>query len=531
MSDELSVEFGADISDLANAFDDLIKALSDFTNTMKQASGTASNDFDRIGNSGQEAADEVEKGQDQMQKSMKDTESSLEYLSGKFGDVGEELTKSVTVPLAGLGTDGFLVASDVQEGQGKIQASLGVTAGEAQHLGDIAEQVWKNNFGDNIGDVSDALIQVRKNMGNLTDADLQKMITSAYTLASAFDADIADSTKTAATLMKNFDVDGQHAMDLITVGFQKGGDYSGELLDTLNEYAPQFSAMGMSADDFLGILIAGAQAGAFSLDKVGDAVKEFNIRAQDGSKTTSDGFKMIGMDAQKMGEAISHGGAEGKKAFEATVTALAAMKDPVKQNTAGVNLFGTQWEDVRSNVILAMKDGVGSINNIDGATKKAGDALSNNLGAKAKQMWRDFQDELKPVGDVLIDLAENILPPIGKGLSDIASAFSTLSPGVQTALVVFGLLLAGLGPLLVIIGSIVDAVMTLIPVFTAIGTAIAAVSVPIWPLIAAVAALIAIGVLLYQNWDAVKAYAIQIWGEIAAFLKPLIADIVAFFIF
>lgn len=98
--------------------------------------------------------------------------------------------------------------------------------------------------------------------------------------------------------------------------------------------------MGLSAEQMMGILIAGAQAGAFNLDKVGDAVKEFNIRAGDGSKTTAEGFKAIGLSADAMKAAIRAGGEEAQQAFMATVAALAAMEDPVAQNTAGVALFG-----------------------------------------------------------------------------------------------------------------------------------------------------------------------------------------------
>ena len=47
----------------------------------------------------------------------------------------------------------------------------------------------------------------------------------------------------------------------------------------------RYSALGLSADQFVTGLINGAEAGVFSIDKVGDAVKEFNLRAKDGSNT------------------------------------------------------------------------------------------------------------------------------------------------------------------------------------------------------------------------------------------------------
>ena len=71
-------------------------------------------------------------------------------------------------------------------------------------------------------------------------------------------------------------------------------DYSGELLDSISEYSVQFNKVGLGANDMFAIFQKGAESGAFNLDKVGDAVKEFSIRAIDGSDTTVDGFKKIG---------------------------------------------------------------------------------------------------------------------------------------------------------------------------------------------------------------------------------------------
>ena len=82
-------------------------------------------------------------------------------------------------------------------------------------------------------------------------------------------------------------------------GFQNNLDYSGEFLDTLNEYGPQFKAAGYSADEMFNILVAGADAGAWNLDKVGDAAKEFGIRIKDGSTTTEDAMKQMSKPTRK----------------------------------------------------------------------------------------------------------------------------------------------------------------------------------------------------------------------------------------
>ncbi len=465
---------------------------------------------------------------DDFDQAMTDMRENLEKVGQDMKEVGETLTAGLTVPLAAVGTAGYMVASDMEKSQGRIQASLGITKSEAEELGEVAEDVWKNAFGENIREAGEAVTTVHKNMQGITGEELKGATEAAFMLRDLFEYDINESTRAGKALMDNFGMTGTKAFDLITVAAQKGGDYSGELLDTISEYSTYFSAMGMQAEDMFNILIQGAQNGAWNLDKVGDAVKEFNIRAKDGSETTAEGFKAIGLDAEAMGAAIAKGGEEGKKAFMATIAALASMKDPVQQGIAGVALFGTQWEDLESTVLTSLNPAVDVLGEVEGAAQNAGESLYDNLGSRATSLWRDFQSSLEPVGLVLIDLAEKVLPPIGNALTGIADSFGSLNPSVQTAIIIFGLFLAALGPFLVILGSLVTSFTTLIPIFTWVGGLFAGLTVPIWPLIAAIGALIAIGVLLYKNWDTVKEYAKSAWQAIVNFIKPIIEDLKKF---
>lgn len=165
---------------------------------------------------------------------------------------------------------------------------------------------------------------------------------------------VNESVRAADNLIKQFGISGQEAYTLMAQAAQNGVNKNGDLADTMNEYAVQFKQLGFSAEEFTGILITGAQNGAWSIDKVGDAMKEFNIRVKDGSKTTAEGFEALGMDAEVMAQRFAIGGDSAKQAFNETVAALASMKDPVEQNIAGVNLFGTMWEDLGAKGVLAL---------------------------------------------------------------------------------------------------------------------------------------------------------------------------------
>lgn len=399
-----------------------------------------------------------------FEKALKRTEKSLGRMGKKLTDMGDKMTKGLTLPLAGVGAAAVSFASDTQAATGKIQAQLGITAEEAQKLGDIAENVWKNAFGESLDEVSGALTTVKRNMEGVAETDLQPLTESAFILRDAFGADIAQSTKTAGTLMKNFGIDGQKAFDLITVGFQKGGDFSGELLDTLNEYAPQFADLGLSAEDAMNLLISGAQNGAFNLDKVGDAVKEFNVRATDGSKTTAEGFAALGLDAELFAQKIAEGGPAAEGAFQTTLAALASIKDPLEQDRAGVALFGTQWEDLSGKVVTAMSNTVDQLGVVDGATQKAGEALGDNFGTRLTEMWRNAQSALEPLGNTLLTLADEWLPKIAAAIENVVGWFTSLSPNTQELIVKIGLIAAAIGPLLIALGFMTTAIKgTLIP--------------------------------------------------------------------
>jgi phage-related minor tail protein len=464
-----------------------------------------------------------------FQKAMGKMEESLRSVGDKMKEIGEGIT-TVAAPLIGLGAVGLSAAADMEKGNGKMQAALGLTADEAEKLGNVSKAMWKDAFGGSIEEVNDALITTSQNIQGLNEADLQKVTEAAFVLRDTFGAEINETTRAASVLMKNFGIDGSKAMDLMTLGFQQGGNYSDELLDTLREYSPQFAKMGHSAEDMLGILLAGTDAGAWNLDKVGDAVKEFNIRAKDGSKLTAEGFAAIGLSAADMGSAIAEGGEKGQAAFQATIAGLAGMEDEVARNAAGVALFGTQWEDLEADVVSAMVDGIGSIGpGVEGATKRAGDALYNNIGNRATEAWREFQDALVPAGMVLMDLVDRILPPLVSGIQAAASWFDALGPTIQTVIVVVGTIMAALGPFLLILGQIISAVSALMPVFSAVGGIIAGVaSIGVWPLIAAVGALIGIGVLLYKNWEEISAWAVKTWGAIMAFIQPAVDAVSSF---
>lgn len=453
-----------------------------------------------------------------------------------FTSAGETLTKSVTAPLAAVGTAAIKFSSDSQNAFQQFAAATGTATDEMGKYKDMINNVYKDNFGESINDVAEAMATVNQNMSYLDDSALQRCTEYAYTLSDTFGYDVAESTRAADTLIKNYGVSAREAFNLITQGAQSGMDYSGEMIDSINEYSVQFKKLGLDAEDMFSIFANGAQNGAFNLDKVGDAVKEFSIRAIDGSDTTKQGFEALGMDAAKMAEKFGAGGDTAKEAFNEVIKGLASMDDPVAQSTAGVNLFGTMWEDLGPQVITSMSTASDAIDKSRESVEELANVKYDTLSGALGGLWRTIQvDVLQPIGNQLI-------PYVTKGINAIqkfTDKWNKLGPATQKTIVKFAAVAAAAGPVLLGFGKVSTGIGTLVSDTGKIGSVLKKLTgasgfsglakVMTGPFGIAAAAVAATALLIYKNWDRIAPILqkigdrfVEFWQTVKPQLEPFI---------
>lgn len=323
----------------------------------------------------------------------------------------------------------------------QISASTGATGDELDALGESIKNIYAQNLGEDFADVADGLAATQK-ASDLTGEALEQATAAGFVLRDTFDYDISESARAAASLMKNFNISAEEAYGLIATGAQNGADKNGDLLDSLNEYSGQFAALGLSADQFMGSLIEGADAGLFSIDKVGDAVKEFNIRAKDGSDSSREAFESLGLDADSMFKAFAAGGDTAQAAFFDTVEALNNMDDPLERNATAVALFGTQFEDleagllpVLANVETAAYDGAAALQQIN-------DVKYNDLGSAFEAIKRSAEVTLLPMASMIANTLTALAPILMETFEAIApiitDTLNTCMPFVQEFLLGMG---------------------------------------------------------------------------------------------
>ncbi len=438
------------------------------------------------------------------------------------------MTKSVTAPLAAVGTAAIKFSSDSQDAFQQFAAATGTASNEMGKYKDMINDVYKDNFGESINDVAEAMATVNQNMSYLDDSALQRCTEYAYTLSDTFGVDVAESTRAADSLIKNYGVSAREAFNLMTQGMQSGLNFSDELFDNIDEYSVQFKKLGLDAEDMFSVFANGAQNGAFNLDKIGDAVKEFSIRAIDGSDTTKQGFEALGMNADEMAQKFGAGGKTAKEAFNEVIEGLASMDDPVAQSAAGVNLFGTMWEDLGPQVITSMSTASDAIDksreSVEGLVNVKYDTLSGALGG----LWRTIQvDVLQPIGNQLI-------PYVTKGISVIqkfTDKWNKLGPATQKTVVKFAAVAASVGPVLMGFGKISTGISTVISNFGKVGGAITRLTgasgfsgiakIMTGPFGIAAAAVAAAAILIYKNWDRIAPILQKIGQRFADFWKTV----------
>lgn len=367
--------------------------------------------------------------------------NQAQSMASKTGTaIGKALSTGFKVAgTAAVAAAGYMgkIGTEYQSATGQIAAATGATGAELENLQGVMESVYGNNYGENMQDVADAVATVKQQMKGLSSGELQSVTEGAFALRDVFQYDISESVRAANALMNNFEISGDKAMNLIAAGAQNGLDFSGELLDTISEYSVQFAKVGIDADQMFQIMQAGADSGAWNLDKVGDAIKEMSIRVVDGSDTTAQGFEALGMNADVMAQRFAAGGETAQQAFRDTIAALADMEDPVQQNIAGVNLFGTMWEDLGPDVVKQLAS-------ITDEAYAAGDELSkmsevkyDNLGDALKGAGRKIETALMPVANQMTSFLTDAMGKIdfggiGQGLANgITEAVNFVKPIIQ----------------------------------------------------------------------------------------------------
>ena len=438
--------------------------------------------------------------------------------------IGSKMTKwAGSLALGATISKGITDNLDIGEANAKLGAQLNLTKDVSERMGKLSGEVYRDNFGESIPDVNAAIASVGQSLVNLNTASgdqIKSLTEKALGLSNVFGTEVSENVRAASAMISNrLAPDATAAFDLMTRAFQTGGNEAGDLLETITEYAPQFHKLGLDGATALGLLSQGLQAGARDTDVIADAFKEFSLRAIDSSTLTAQGFEALGLDAQEMGAKIAAGGATAQEGLLQTLTALQNMKDPVAQNTAGVALFGTQWEDTLRQILPNMDLTEAALTDVKGATDKMNDAAADSAKngiesvKRATEGWLTSVTNMEgPLGTITswaVGTGDWVIPLLGN-IGSIVTAMSLMKwEAIATGIEVVGSWIA------MAAASVANAIVMA-----------ASWLLAFWPIALIIAAVVGLVALVIMNWDTIRQWTVDTWNAIWKWVSDRVTAIV-----
>lgn len=242
------------------------------------------------------------------------------------------------------------------------------------------------------------------------------------------------------------------------------------------------------------------------------------LSASKGTGASADAFKALGVDVTDANGNLR----EGDAVWQDVIKALGQMENETERDALAMQLMGKSAADLNP----LIEDGGETYENFAKTLQKYGlDFIDDETLQKANE-FNDQLDTLKAVGLVAFQelgtkLAAYLAPALEKVVDWVgrfAQWLSNLDPKILAIIAAVTGVVAAIAPVLIVIGKISTGVGALIKV-------IGLLAGPVGIVIAVIAALIAVGVLLYKNWDTIKAKAIAFKNNVVQTFNNLKANI------
>lgn len=445
-------------------------------------------------------------------KNITEGDEKAAKLSSSFKKAGTAATVTLTAPVVAAGKAVFGVASDYEQANARIAAAFGVSGEEAERFSGIGKRIYEGGWGQSLDEVNDALIQCKSTLRDVSDEDLQTVTTNALMLSDTFGADVNESIRGTNALMEGFGLSATEASDLLTAGMQRGLNYTDELGDNLSEYSVRWGEAGMSASEYFSLLEAGTSNGAYNLDKVGDYLNEFLTALSDGRMEESIGSFSEG--TQEVFENFKNGSATAEDMLQAVLGDLTQMPNEYDKAALASTLWSSLGEDNAMGMIESLAGVQDSFGDVAGAAQQAQEAASDSFAVKSQEAMRELQGSIEPLGEPLLNIATNVAGVV----KSFAEWFAGIGEGGQTAVLAIATIVAAIGPVLSTVGTIISVVPQIGAAFSAVGKAGTAALglIAAHPVIAAIAAIIAAVVLLWNNCEEFRDAVTAVWDAVCA---------------
>lgn len=451
--------------------------------------------------------------QDAVKTFEKNSNSMTTAVGKVMQGTGAAMTKYITTPLIGVGVAAAKVGGDFEAQMSRVKAISGAT-------GDTFEQM-KQQAIDLGAKTAFSAKESAAGMENLASAgfsaqEIMKAMPGLLDLAAVSGGDVALASENTATALRGFGLEASEAGHVADVFARAAADTNAEVGDmgeALKYVAPVANSMGISLEETaaaIGIMsdagIKGSQAGTTlrgALSRLARPTKAM--------QDTMDNLGVSFYDADGKMKPLKTQVELLKKAFEGLT--------PEQQQNALVTLYGQESLSGMMALIDKGPDSLGkltkSLKDSDGAADDMARTMQDNMNSSIEQMFGAFESAAIVIQKILAPSIKKVADAI----SGLVEKFVSAPESTQKLIVAIGLIVAAIGPLIFIIGSVIIWINRVKVALALMGTSMSGVILPVLGIVAAISALIAIGVLVYKNWDKIAAFGKQVWKNITMFVS------------
>ena len=463
------------------------------------------------------------------------TGEKLQSVGDTISGVGTKLLP-VTGAVVAAGTASVKTAADFESAMSKVSAVSGATGSDLDALSAKAREMGsKTKF--SASEAAEAMNYMA--MAGWKTEDMLSGIEGVMNLAAASGEDLATTSDIVTDALTAFGLsasDSGHFADVLAAASSNANTNVSMMGETFKYCAPIAGSLGFSVEDTAEAIGLMANAGIKST-QAGTALRTIMTNL-------SGDVKICGSSIGEVTVATTNADGSMRDLSDILAdcrTAFSGLTESEKASAAE-SLVGKNAMSGFLALMNAGEDDVSklsnAINGCDGAAQDMADTMNDNLEGQLIILKSQLQELAISFGEILLPAVKNIVSFL-QGFIDV---LNNMPDGMKQTIVTIALIAAALGPVLIIVGKVISAVgtiMTIVPkvvgVINGVKTAFAALNVtmlanPIVLIIAAIAALVAAFIYLWNTnedfrqfwidlWEDIKEVAIACWEAISQFLS------------
>lgn len=435
---------------------------------------------------------------------------------------GKTLTAGVTAPIVAIGTAAAKGASEFETSFAKVSTIADSTE---VPLDSLKQQIidMSNQTGISANSIAESVYSAIS-AGRST-GEAVEFVGQANKLALAGFTSTETAVDTLTTIMNAYGGSAGTAEEianrLITTQ-NLGKTTVDELGASMGKVIPTAAMYGVSLDQLSAAYVTATKNGIGTAE----ATTYINGMFNELGKT--------GTDAQEIIQAITG------KSFKELMDSGESLTDVLgilnetaqKEGLSLADLFGSQEAaKAAATLIQHAEDFDGALQSMGssaGVLEQAFAKVDSTTQRTISKSLNQLKNTSIELGSAILKAAAPAIEQFGQGISKLSTWFSSLTPAQQEFIVKMGMIAAVVGPVLLVFGKIatvvggaMKAIGAMGGIVKAAGVALGGLASPAGIAIAAIAALVAGGVLLYKNWDKVKEGAAKLgegikntWGKV-----------------